>query len=94
MGVRRTDKEPGSVGSTTQDFPFRFKIQCTATADTTIGGTCATDTTVNALLPGAILDGQRAIWAFDQIDVYDGGNDSDADTPPQFRFVTQGVFVP
>jgi Tol biopolymer transport system component len=94
VGVRRTDQELGPVSSTSQDFPFRFKIQCTATADTSIGGTCATNTTVNALFPGAIRDGQRAIWAFDQINVYDGGNDGDVETPPQFPFVTQGIFVP
>ena len=32
------------------------------------------------MIPSAIKDTQRAIWALDKLRVYDGGPDGDADT--------------
>ena len=31
-------------------------------------------------MPGAAAEGTRAVWALDQVKVYDGGPDGDADT--------------
>ena len=31
---------------------------------------------------GLVLDAKRAIWQMDQVEVYDGGPDGDADTAP------------
>jgi hypothetical protein len=46
-------------------------------------------------MPGAVVDGKRAIWQLDQVRVLDGGADGDADTTGDNRlFATQGVFVP
>ena len=52
-------------------------------------------TTADALVPGMVKEGARAIWQFDQVRVFDGGADFDADTAADNRlFFVQGVFVP
>jgi hypothetical protein len=94
LRIQATDKEPSGVASTVLKFPLRYTVPCTSTVDTTIGSTCAADTTVKALVPGAIADLRRAIWELDQIKVYDGGNDGIVATEPNLPFATQGVFIP
>ena len=93
LTVRLTDRQSSGPG-TTSDFPFAFKSGCAATADTLVGATCSLNTTFNAVLPGSVVDAQRAIWGLDQARIYDGGPDGDADTPDNSLFEVQGVFVP
>jgi acyl-homoserine-lactone acylase len=72
--------EPGTV----VDTPFKFGVPCAATSDDS-GGACAVSTSANAVLPGSVTDGDRAIWEVGSIGLYDtSGN----------LFATQGVFVP
>jgi Tol biopolymer transport system component len=99
FALRITDRDntpnPGGPGpGTVQDFPYGFTVACQATADNTIGSTCALSTRADALMPGTVKEGERSIWALDKVDVYDGGADGDADTAPNARFLTQGIFVP
>ena len=99
MAVRLTDKSVPLTGTedsfTVQDFVFGFTVPCTATADTTLGGDCRLFTTMDAVRPGAIGEGKRAIWALDQIRVHDGGPDGDADTAGDNSLLAvQGLFVP
>jgi hypothetical protein len=98
LSVRLTDRGPGTGGDesqTTSDFPFRVTVPCAATTDTTIGSTCSLTTTADSVTPGAVPESKRSIWALDQVQVYDGGSDSDADTVAgNTLFETQGVFVP
>jgi hypothetical protein len=92
-----TFQERGDRGpyGTTQETPISFNASCAPTADTTVGATCTADTTMEALLPGSVKEGLRAIWELGQIRVYDGGADGDADTPSgDTLFATQGIFVP
>ena len=42
--------------------------------------TCSSSTSVNAVVPLAVEDTQRAVWELGQVQVYDGGADGDADT--------------
>jgi hypothetical protein len=76
--------------------PFRVIASCVATASTSIGSTCAGTTTANAVLPGAVRDGKRAIVAFGQMQVVDGGPDGvvGTTTDGNTTFARQGVFVP
>ena len=76
------------------DTTFSFTIPCAATADTTIGSQCFLDTTADTVLPGIAPENRRAIWQTDQVQVYDGGPDGDADTAPNTLFMVQGVFAP
>jgi hypothetical protein len=99
VGVRVTDKNntphPGGSGPGTGSFALAWTVQCRTTAVTTRGGDCQMGTTADALVPGMVKEGARAIWQFDQVRVFDGGADFDADTAADNRlFFVQGFFVP
>ena len=81
----------GFQSQTTQDFPFRDSVPCVAT-DTAVGGLCALTTSAEAIVPGSITEGSRAIWALDKVRVYDGGPAGDGANGS--LFATQGYFVP
>ena len=90
--------ETGTVAA----FQLGIPADCTATSDTGVGSTCAASTTVNAQIPGAVLDAQRSIWQFGQVEVLDAGPNGTgyASCPPtcgdgdEAAFMRQGVFVP
>ena len=48
----------GTDPATVIDIPFPVITGCAATASTAIGGTCAITTTANAVVPGAVKDGE------------------------------------
>jgi hypothetical protein len=84
----------GTDAATVVDFPFPVTMQCSATG-TGIGAGCGVDTTANAVVPGAVRDGQRAIVQLSQIRVNDGGPDGLVATADGNRkFAAQGVFIP
>jgi hypothetical protein len=92
--VRVTDKD-GGVSSTIQDFPLSFDVPCVSTPDPNLRSTCDIVTGFDAVIPGSSPEGTRAVWALDQVRVYDGGPDEDADTEgDNSLFAVQGVFVP
>ena len=98
--LRITDKTTGTAGTapgTVVDLPLDVTVPCSATADTTIGGSCSITTTLDSLLgANAVPEGKRAIYDLvGGVDVFDGGADGDADTPAgDTLFVTDGFFVP
>ncbi|HZO59651.1 MAG TPA: PQQ-dependent sugar dehydrogenase [Solirubrobacterales bacterium] len=98
VGLRITDRDnPAAAGSpagTVQDSTFTWTVPCTATADTTIGSTCSIVTTADAVTPGAVVEGMRAVWELGHVRVYDGGPDGAAGTVPNTLFASQGLFVP
>jgi hypothetical protein len=75
-------------------FPFPVTAACTPTASTSVGSTCEVTTSFDALVPGAIAEGKRAIWALGQARVFDGGSDGTTATHPNTLFAVQGLFVP
>jgi hypothetical protein len=101
LGLRITQRDgPTPAGGgpapvTQQDLDFAITVPCAATAETTVGATCATTTSADAVLPGAISEQRRTIWALNQVRVLDGGPDGDADTSADNQiFQAQGVFIP
>jgi hypothetical protein len=62
--------------------------------DATVGSTCNLSTTADAVLPGVVVEGKRAVWGLGKVEVRDGGADGDADTAPNTPFLEQGLFVP
>jgi hypothetical protein len=95
--VRITDRINGTYGSqpaTVQDIDFPVTFGCVNTAATNIGGSCTTTTSFNAVVPGAIVAGKRAIWQLGQVQVNDGGADGVASTNPNSVFERQGIFIP
>jgi hypothetical protein len=97
LDVRVTDRLNGSAPvdpGTIADFPFGFTGVCATTADTTVGSTCTANTTADAIVPGVIAEGQRAVWQIGTVQVFDGGSDGVATTGPNTLFERQGIFVP
>ena len=98
--VRITDRDNeeaaggGSDPATVSDFPLSVPATCAATADTTIGGDCSVSTTLDALVPSTIKEGDRASWQLGAVQVFDGGADGLLSTSPNTLFARQGVFVP
>jgi len=98
--VRITDRfnYGGGQGPTEQgtvsDTSFPVAVPCAATADTSIGSTCAISTSANAIVPGSVQTGNRAIWQFGQVQVYDGGPNGVAGAKDATLFEDQGVFAP
>ena len=98
LTLRITDRDHGpslNELGTTVDRPFSFKAACTTTpGNTTTGSTCEVITSADAVMPGAIKEGERTIWQLGDVEVYDGGADGDVDTTPNTLFMRQGVFAP
>ena len=84
----------GSSPATMIDIPFPVTASCAATADPAIGATCQATTSYDAILPGAVKEGVRSVWALGDVTVYDGGADGDVGTAPNTPFARQGIFVP
>jgi hypothetical protein len=86
-----SQREPGTV----TDVPLEVPVQCSGTADTATGATCTVNTTLDALLPGSVREGARAVVAFGHVDVMDAGADGDVATAgDNRRLATQGLAVP
>ena len=93
VSARITDRYAG-VPMTSTEVQLPFTTQCTPTAATNVGSTCSLNTTLDALIPGAIAEGQRTVLQLGQVQVIDGGPDADTATEPNNVFLRQGVFVP
>jgi hypothetical protein len=104
--VRITDRASGpgeDESATVTDTLLEMPVTCVGTAGATIGGHCALNTTLDALIPGVAREGERAIWQLGQVSVLDAGpngsgygsgcpatcGDGDERT-----FLRQGIFVP
>jgi WD40-like Beta Propeller Repeat len=70
-------------------------VPCAPTSDATIGSLCTSVTTVDSVIPGAVREGNRAIWELGQLQVWDGGQDGSLASPDDDAlFAVQGLFVP
>ena len=98
LPLRLTDKDNGGPAGfeqgTLEDRDFFATVPCVTTASTTIGSTCSLATTADAITPGIVPEGKRAIWATGQIEVQDGGSDGVASTTPNSAFARQGILIP
>jgi hypothetical protein len=95
--LRVTDRASGATGSdpaTTESLVLPVPATCAATATTSVGSTCSVATTFDAITPGAVDEGARAIWSMGGIEVHDGGPDGDVDTTGNGVFAKQGLFIP
>jgi hypothetical protein len=94
--LRVSDQANGASGDqpgTIQDVPFEFPVPCTPTVGTS-GSDCSAATTADAVVPGIVVEGTRAIWELSQWQVDDGGPDGNVTTADNTVFARQGVFVP
>jgi hypothetical protein len=93
---RLTDHLNGSAlneSATMLDIPFPANMPCGATLSDA-GATCGLQTSANAVVPGAIKTGKRAVVELGQVQVYDGGANGDPSSPDKTLFLDQGIFVP
>jgi hypothetical protein len=84
----------GPDAATVVDIPFPVPATCANTASTSEGGLCTANTSANAVVPGSVLDGKRAIVEVGQINITDGGPDGVNATTPNSVFEVQGIFIP
>jgi hypothetical protein len=91
--ARLVDRGSGGP-ATVVDVLFPLLTQCTPTQDETVGSDCSLNTTLDALIPGAIAEGRRTVLQLDQVSVADGGPDADPWTEPNTVLLRQGLFVP
>lgn len=99
VAVRTTDRDNfpatgNDGGGTLEDITLRFPASCVPTGDASTGASCAVDTTLDAVVPGTVREGGRAVWDLGQIQIYDGGADDQGATDPNDLFQVQGLFVP
>jgi glucose/arabinose dehydrogenase len=98
LPLRLTDKANGGPAGFEQgtlgDLNFQAAVPCATTPDTAIGSTCSVTTTADAVTPGIVAEGKRAVWQLGQVQVLDGGPDGVASTANNSLFLTQGIFVP
>jgi hypothetical protein len=98
---QRNAPEMPEAGTTTT-FPLEISTQCVSTASTTIGATCSATTSLNAVMPGAVVERRRAVWQLGQTTVRDAGANGTgyALCPPtcgdgdEKTFLRQGIFIP
>ena len=99
LALRITDRLNGTTqndSATGADTPFGFTAPCTPTGGAAnIGSTCTLATSADAIMPGVVREIRRSIWQLDDILVFDGGTDGDADTAGDNTvFLRQGIFIP
>jgi hypothetical protein len=96
--IRITDHSNGSPNFTTAgtviDLPLAIPVSCANTADTSVGGSCSVNTTVNSAIPGAVPDGKRGNVEVQAVNVNDGGASGSAGAADATRAFTQGIFIP
>ena len=97
--IRITDHYNGpslNEAATVTDNPFPVNSPaCVSTSLTSVGSTCTTSTTANAVVPGAVKDTQRGVVEIQQLQVFDGGADGVATTTADNTlFEVQGIFIP
>jgi hypothetical protein len=95
--LRITDRNNGPSfvhPATVSDTTFSFVTNCFPNTDATVGSTCSTNTTADAITPGIIKEFKRAVWELGQVKVFDGGSDGDADDANNTLFEVQGLLAP
>jgi PKD repeat protein len=90
--IRVTDRAGGPA--TLAPVALPVAVPCSTTVSEAIGATCALSTTFDALMPGIVNEGARALWEIAQLEVLDGGPDGDVGTPDNSLFAKPGIFVP
>jgi len=80
--MRVTDRVDGT--STVSDIALPVQVPCTATAGE-MGSTCAVTTTLDAINPGTVDEGSRAVWQLSGFELLDASAEV---------FARPGVFVP
>jgi hypothetical protein len=95
MSLRITDRgnEPRGAdqgSGTVEDLTLRQPVYCYPTPDPDVGSGCGIDSSMDAMVPGTVKEGSRAVWEVGQLQIYEGDHFNGADE----LFMVQGLFVP
>jgi hypothetical protein len=83
---RLTDREgAGGPTATLQDVVLPVAVPCTVTLDPASGAICSLATTLDALTPGLVKEGARAVWQLRSAEVRDADD---------HVFARPGLFIP
>jgi subtilisin len=96
-GVRISDSynAPGpDRAGTVADIGFPIPIDCLATSDTSLGSSCGVNTSANALAPGVVRSGAKAVWQIGEIEVLDSGPDGVRGNSDDEPLAVQGIYLP
>lgn len=82
--------------ATMLDIVFPVPVDCISNPEgaTTAGSNCGTNTTANALVPGAVINGKQAVVEIGEVQQMDSGPDGERGNSDDERFSTQGIFLP
>ena len=89
--TRVTDRADGT--STITDVSLPIAVPCAATP-AGVGAACSVSTTLDALNPGTVDEGARAVWQLGAVALEDAGPDGNVATPDNTVFARPGLFVP
>jgi glucose/arabinose dehydrogenase/PKD repeat protein len=96
--LRITDLLNGSgspEAGTVTDTAVRAAVPCAATSSTAVGSDCGLNTTLDAVVPGLVVERARSVWELQGVAVNDGGADGDAGTTgDNTPFARPGIFIP
>ena len=92
---RQGQRRPGGVRAGHARRPSISNPPCPAhDPDTAIGSACSITTSADAITPGVVAEGKRAMWQLGQVQVLDGGAGRRGVVGEQLAVPDQGVFVP
>jgi hypothetical protein len=80
--------------ATVADFDFAVPVDCVPTPDPAVGSTCATDTTANALNPGAVREGKAASYQVFRVRLNDSGSNGVRGDGDDRIVEQQGIYIP
>jgi hypothetical protein len=86
MQFQITDRATAAgTAATIPTVSLSTNVPCTATSDTTVGSSCAVNTDLNTIVPGAVVPGKRASWVLLDASIYDTSS---------HKFMVPGNFYP
>jgi hypothetical protein len=101
LGFRLSDhcNGPAPAGGCTNpgtmvDLPLDVKVACSSVGPGQPGGACVLGTTLNSIIPGAVVATKRQVYEVMTLNVQDGGADGDPTTTPNSTFLVRGLFQP
>jgi hypothetical protein len=83
-----------TASATTSDFAFPFVVSCTPTADPGTGSSCSANTSADAVTPGAIKEGKKAVLSANRFWLTDSGLNGTRGDGDDRTFAQQGLYVP
>jgi hypothetical protein len=81
--------------ATLVDIQFPVPVDCMVDPEPGItGSNCGVNTTANAVVPGSVINGRKAVVEFGEIQLLDSGPDGVRGNTDDQRFATQGIYLP